>query len=101
MRIGSCLCACHGPAWIIGVRHLRRRLDGLELHTISCSGNLSPMKSLPFVLLIVLPIAILAQPSTVNLWPDPAKTASSSDVKETWTERGKNGVVDRGVTFVS
>jgi len=53
------------------------------------------------VLLFALPLAIFAQPSTVNLWSDPAKTASSSDIKETWTERGKNGVVDRGVTFVS
>jgi acetyl esterase/lipase len=54
-----------------------------------------------FALLFALPVAIFAQPSTVNLWSDPAKTASSSDIKETWTERGKNGVVDRGVTFVS
>ena len=59
-----------------------------------------PLRS-RFVLLFALPLALLAQPSTVNLWSDPAKTASSSDIKETWTERGKNGVVDRGVAFVS
>jgi acetyl esterase/lipase len=59
------------------------------------------MKPLPLALFIVLPIALFAQPSTVNLWPDSVKTPSSSDIKETWTERGKNGVVDRGVTFVS
>jgi acetyl esterase/lipase len=56
---------------------------------------------LRFALLFAYPIAIFAQPSTVNLWSDPAKTASSSDIKETWTDRGKNGVVDRSVTFVS
>ena len=43
----------------------------------------------------------LAQPATVNLWSDAAKTAPAAEIKETWTERGKNGVVDRSVTFVS
>lgn len=56
---------------------------------------------LRFALLFASPIAIFAQPSTVDLWSDSAKTASSSDIKETWTDRGKNGVVDRSVTFVS
>ena len=41
------------------------------------------------------------QPTAVNLWSDAAKTAPAAEIKETWTERGKNGVVDRGVTFVS
>lgn len=59
------------------------------------------LTSLRFALLFAFPIAIFAQPSTVNLWSDPAKTASASDIKETWTDRGKNGVVDRSVTFVS
>lgn len=54
-----------------------------------------------FALLFALPFTLIGQPSTVNLWSDPAKTAPATEIKETWTERGKNGVVDRGVTFVS
>ena len=53
------------------------------------------------VLLLPVSAALFAQPSTVNLWSDPAKTAPATEMKETWTERGKNGVVDRSVTFVS
>jgi acetyl esterase/lipase len=55
----------------------------------------------PPLLALLAPLALWAQPSTVNLWSDPAKTAPASEVKEAWTERGKNGVVDRSVTFVS
>lgn len=54
-----------------------------------------------YILLFALPIALFSQPSTVPLWSDPAKTAPATDIKETWTDRGKNGVVDRSVTFVS
>src|SRR5579864_907946 len=54
-----------------------------------------------FFLILALPLALLAQPSTINLWSDPAKTAPVAEFKETWTERGKNGIVDRSVTFVS
>jgi acetyl esterase/lipase len=54
-----------------------------------------------FVLIFALAPTLFAQPSTVNLWSDPAKTASAAEIKETWTERGKNGIVDRSVTFVS
>jgi acetyl esterase/lipase len=54
-----------------------------------------------YILLAALPLALFAQPSTVPLWSDPAKTAPATDIKETWTDRGKNGVVDRSVTFVS
>jgi acetyl esterase/lipase len=42
-----------------------------------------------------------AQPAIVDLWPDAAKTSGATDLKETWTERGKNGLVDRSVTNVS
>jgi acetyl esterase/lipase len=59
------------------------------------------MKPSPAVLLVALPLALFCQPSTVNLWSDPAKTAPATEIKETWVERGKNGIVDRGVTFVS
>jgi acetyl esterase/lipase len=52
-------------------------------------------------LLFALPLTLFGQPVTVSLWSDPAKTAPATEIKETWTERGKNGVVDRGVTFVS
>ena len=51
--------------------------------------------------LLTLQAALFAQPATVNLWSDPAKTAPASEIKETWTDRGKNGVVDRSVTFVT
>lgn len=54
-----------------------------------------------FALPLALALPVFAQPSTINLWGDPAKTAPASEIKETWTERGKNGVVDRSVTFVS
>jgi acetyl esterase/lipase len=54
-----------------------------------------------FALFFALPLALFGQPSIVNLWSDPAKTAPAAEIKETWTERGKNGVVDRSVTFVS
>jgi hypothetical protein len=60
----------------------------------------TPLRS-NFVLLIALPVAILAQPSTGNLWSDPAKTAPAAEFKETLTERGKYSIVDRSVTFVS
>ena len=59
-----------------------------------------PLRS-NFWLLFALPLAVCAQPSTVSLWSDSAKTAPSTETKEIWTERGKNGIVDRGVTFVS
>jgi hypothetical protein len=52
------------------------------------------------LLFFALPVAIFAQPSKVSLWSDPAKTAPAAVIKETWTERGKNGIVDRSVTFV-
>ena len=50
--------------------------------------------------LLALPLALFGQ-TTINLWSDPAKTAPATQMKETWTERGKNGLVDRSVTFVS
>jgi hypothetical protein len=52
------------------------------------------------LLFFALPVAIFAHVEGQSLVRSRQKTAPAAVIKETWTERGKNGIVDRSVTFV-